>query len=127
MSHPLAIANLLSVPAPRFVHRLAGGRAGTLQFASLVLRRSSFQEIFSTLTGREANYGCWWTEEERRDTPRLCFRLLDEKRVERLFLPFRSLYESLAETAAAEDRYLSRIAGVPRQRGRAASRSTDPR
>jgi len=97
MSHR-AIANLLSFQ--RRDSPTGAGAARTLQFASLSFD-VSFQEIFSTLTaGGEL---VLVTEEERRDTPAL-LRLIEAKRVERLFLPFVALNQ-LAETAQAEDLY----------------------
>jgi len=96
MSHR-AIANMLSFQR-RDSQAAGGGR--TLQFASLSFD-VSFQEIFSTLTVGDALVLV--TEEERRDAPRL-LRILEEKQIERLFLPFVAL-DQLAETAVAEDLY----------------------
>ncbi|MEV0322488.1 amino acid adenylation domain-containing protein [Streptomyces sp. NPDC050658] len=68
----------------------------TAQYAPLSFD-VSFQEIFSTLCGG----GILWvlSEEQRRDIPAL-LRLLDEKRVERLCLPYVAL-QQLAEAADA--------------------------
>ncbi|HEX7182936.1 MAG TPA: amino acid adenylation domain-containing protein [Thermoanaerobaculia bacterium] len=70
------------------------GPARTLQFAPIGFD-VSFQEIFSAL----GSGGClvMISEEERRD-PRALLRTLDERAVERLFMPFVAL-QQLAEAA----------------------------
>ena len=70
----------------------------TLQFASLSFD-VSFQEIFSTLTG--GGEIVLITEDQRRDAGAL-LRILEDTRVERLFLPFVAL-QQIAETARIED------------------------
>ena len=84
------LVNLLSWQAETFASRAA---ARTLQFEPPEFRGYSFQEIFSALCfgGTLVIIG----EAERRDAKAL-WALLNEKAVERMFLPFIAL-QQLAE------------------------------
>ncbi|RED45825.1 non-ribosomal peptide synthetase [Aestuariispira insulae] len=91
---------LCNLMAWQLRHGGIAGRKATLQFSKLSFD-VSFQEIFSTLcTG-----GCFHLIEPgwRQDLERL-LSYMDEKRIERIFMPYVAL-QMLAETGLASGRY----------------------